>query len=67
MKDENKVNKDNLDKIDIVKGFFSSNGQFQVIIGPGLVDKAYDMLVSITGIKSATKQDIKNAQRTILI
>lgn len=61
LKDENKVNKDNLDKIDIVKGFFSSNGQFQVIIGPGLVDKAYDMLVSITGIKSATKQDIKNA------
>ena len=60
LKDDNKVNKDDLDKIDIVKGFFSSNGQFQVIIGPGLVDKAYDMLVSITGIQSATKQEIKN-------
>jgi PTS system trehalose-specific IIC component len=61
LKDENKVDKDNLDKIDIVKGFFSSNGQFQVIIGPGLVDKAYDMLISITGIQSATKQEIKDA------
>lgn len=61
LKDEAKVDKDDLDKIDIVKGFFSSNGQFQVIIGPGLVDKAYDMLISITGIQSATKQEIKNA------
>jgi len=61
LKDENKVNKDNLDKIDIVKGFFSSNGQFQVIIGPGLVDKAYDIFISITGIQSATKQEIKDA------
>ncbi|AGK95549.1 PTS system trehalose-specific EIIBC component [Clostridium pasteurianum] len=61
LKDENKIDKDNLDKIDIVKGFFSSNGQFQVIIGPGLVDKAYDILVSITGIQSATKQEIKDA------
>ncbi|MDF2505335.1 PTS system trehalose-specific EIIBC component [Clostridium sp.] len=61
LKDENKVDKNSLDKIDIVKGFFSSNGQFQVIIGPGLVDKAYDILVSITGIQSATKQEIKDA------
>lgn len=60
LKDENKIDKNNLEKIDIVKGSFSINGQFQVIIGPGLVDKAYDMLIEITGIESATKQEIKD-------
>ncbi|MBC2578787.1 PTS system trehalose-specific EIIBC component [Clostridium sp. DJ247] len=61
LKDENKVDKANLEKIDIVKGFFSTNGQFQVVIGPGLVDKACDILIEITGIKSATKQELKDA------
>ena len=35
LKDEGKVDKEKLDDIDIVKGSFSSNGQFQVVIGQG--------------------------------
>ena len=59
LKDESKVDKEALEKIDVVKGSFSANGQYQVVIGPGLVEKAYDHLVDITGGERATKEDVK--------
>lgn len=61
LKDEGKVDKEALERIDVVKGSFSANGQFQVVIGQGLVDKVYNDLVELTGIGRATKQDIKDA------
>jgi trehalose PTS system EIIBC or EIIBCA component len=61
LKDEGKVDKEKLENIDIVKGSFSANGQFQVVIGQGLVDKVYDEMVELTGINRATKQEIKDA------
>lgn len=60
LKDENKVDKEALERIDLVKGSFSTNGQFQVVIGQGTVDKVYNEMVAVTGITQATKQDIKN-------
>ncbi|OEH91315.1 PTS system trehalose-specific EIIBC component [Bacillus solimangrovi] len=59
LKDESVVDKEKLENIDLVKGSFSSNGQFQVIIGPGLVEKVYKELVDIADIDSATKEDVK--------
>nr|UWI50978.1 PTS trehalose transporter subunit IIBC [Clostridioides difficile] len=56
---ESKVNIKQLEQIDIVKGSFTSNGQFQVIIGPGLVNKVYAILIEITGLKEATKAEVK--------
>ena len=61
LKDESKVNKEKLEDIDLVKGSFSANGQFQVVIGQGLVDKVYAEMVAITGIGEASKQEIKDA------
>ncbi|BBU38844.1 PTS system trehalose-specific EIIBC component [Aeribacillus pallidus] len=61
LKDEGKVDKEALESIDIVKGSFSANGQFQVVIGQGLVDKVYNEMVELTGIDRATKQEIKDA------
>ncbi|AEV19333.1 PTS system trehalose-specific EIIBC component [Geobacillus sp. G4] len=61
LKEEGKVNKEALERIDVVKGSFSANGQFQVVIGQGLVDKVYDDLIELTGIGRATKQEIKDA------
>ena len=37
--DEGKVNQQKLDGVEIVKGSFSANGQFQVVIGQGTVTK----------------------------
>ncbi|MCQ5365566.1 PTS system trehalose-specific EIIBC component [Anoxybacillus salavatliensis] len=61
LKDEGKVDKEALENIDIVKGSFSVNGQFQVVIGQGLVEKVYNEMIEMTGLGRATKQDIKDA------
>ncbi|MDE5415276.1 PTS system trehalose-specific EIIBC component [Alkalihalobacterium chitinilyticum] len=61
LNDESKVDQEKLSNIDMVKGSFSTNGQFQVIIGQGLVDKVYKELVNITGIGEASKDDTKSA------
>lgn len=57
--DESKVDAKALDDNDLVKGQFSSQGQFQVVIGPGLVDQVYDEMIEITGGTRATKDDVK--------
>lgn len=61
LNDESIVDQQSLEKNEIVKGSFSTNGQFQVIIGPGLVQKVYEKLLEISGGERASKQDIKNA------
>lgn len=60
LKDEGKVDKESLENIDLVKGSFSTNGQFQVVIGQGTVDKVYKEMVAMTGIGESSKQDIKD-------
>jgi trehalose PTS system EIIBC or EIIBCA component len=61
LNDESKVNKDALENIDLVKGSFSTNGQFQVVIGQGTVDKVYKEIVDLTGIGQSSKQELKDA------
>ena len=59
--DEAKVDKEKLESIDLVKGSFSSNGQFQVVIGPGTVEKVYKELINQTGVSEGSKDDVKKA------
>ncbi|MBY7737324.1 PTS system trehalose-specific EIIBC component [Paenibacillus polymyxa] len=59
--DDKLVDKEALEQNDLVKGQFPSQGQYQVVIGPGLVDKVYDEMISITGGSRASKDDVKNA------
>ncbi|RSK29055.1 PTS trehalose transporter subunit IIBC [Bacillus sp. HMF5848] len=61
LKDEAQVDTNTLENLDVVKGSFSTNGQFQVVIGQGTVDKVYKELVAITGIGEASKDDVKAA------
>lgn len=61
IKDNSKVDKEYLDNIDGVKGMFESNGQLQLIIGTGTVNKVYDEFLDITGMTAATKDDVKAA------
>ncbi|MGP4107523.1 PTS system trehalose-specific EIIBC component [Virgibacillus sp. L01] len=61
LSDEDQVNKDTLENMDIVKGSFSANGQFQVVIGQGTVDKVYAAMVNQTSIGEASKEDVKAA------
>ncbi|WP_100012803.1 PTS system trehalose-specific EIIBC component [Lentibacillus sediminis] len=61
LSDENKVDQEALDNMDIVQGSFAANGQFQVVIGQGTVDKVYKTMVDNTNISEATKEEVKAA------
>lgn len=56
-----KVDMKKLEDIEGVKGVFSSNGQLQIIIGTGAVNKVYDEFLKISGMSAATKDDVKAA------
>ncbi|ETT62359.1 PTS system trehalose-specific EIIBC component [Paenibacillus sp. FSL H8-0457] len=58
--DDSKVDSRALDENDLVKGQFSSQGQFQVVIGPGLVDQVYNEMMDITGGARVSKDEVKN-------
>lgn len=59
--DNSKVDVKALENVDGVKGVFSSNGQLQLIIGTGTVNKVYDEFLKITGLSAATKEEVKAA------
>jgi PTS system sucrose-specific IIC component len=59
--DNSKVDVKALENVDGVKGVFSSNGQLQLIIGTGTVNKVYDEFLAVTGMTAATKDEVKAA------
>ena len=59
--DNSKLNKAALEEVDGVKGMFESNGQLQLIIGTGTVNKVYDEFLAVTGLTAATKAEVKEA------
>ncbi|WP_150266055.1 PTS system trehalose-specific EIIBC component [Paenibacillus tepidiphilus] len=59
--DESKVDAAALDRNELVKGQFSTQGQFQIVIGPGTVDTVYDEMIKITGGSRSSKDEVKNA------
>ena len=59
--DNSKLNTKALENVEGVKGLFNSNGQLQLIIGTGTVNKVYDEFLSITGLSAASKADVKAA------
>lgn len=61
LKDQSLANKEELEKLDIVKGAFINGGQFQVIIGQGTVNKVYSELIKICGITEMSTQDVKDS------
>ncbi|MBR0146041.1 MAG: PTS glucose transporter subunit IIA [Eubacterium sp.] len=61
IKDNDKINKSVLENVDGVKGMFENNGQLQLIIGTGTVNKVYDEFLAVTGMSAATKDDVKAA------
>lgn len=61
LKDESRVDQKQLDEMDTVKGTFSTGGQFQIILGSGVVNRVYKALADITEIEEASKDDVKDA------
>lgn len=59
--DNSKIDMKKLENIDGVKGVFSSNGQLQLIIGTGTVNKVYEEFLKVSGMSAATKEEVKAA------
>ncbi len=59
--DESIVDQKKLEEMDIVKGTFSTGGQFQIIIGAGTVNEVYKELSSMTGLTDMSTSDVKKA------
>jgi PTS system sucrose-specific IIC component len=57
--DKTKIHQAALDADPDVKGTFEAGGQFQIIIGPGDVDKVYEELVALSGVRAASKDEVK--------
>jgi PTS system beta-glucosides-specific IIC component/PTS system sucrose-specific IIC component len=63
VRDENKVKQKDLDKMNEVKGVFSTAGQLQIIIGQGAVNKVFKALTENTKI---SKTDLNEAKKTAM-
>jgi PTS system sucrose-specific IIC component len=59
--DNSKLDTAALEEVEGVKGLFDSNGQLQLIIGTGTVNKVYEEFLNVTGMTAATKDDVKAA------
>ncbi|WP_173917571.1 PTS transporter subunit EIIC [Halobacillus sp. Marseille-Q1614] len=69
LEDESAVDVKKLEENDLVKGVFSASGQFQIIIGPGTVEKVYNEFMKQTGADEVSKDEMKkkNAEKGNLI
>ena len=59
LKDPSLVDSARLNQIDLVKGSFFTGGLYQVVIGPGEVEKVYAELRRQTGLAASTIADVK--------
>jgi len=59
LNDESLANKEKLESISIVKGAFSSSGQYQIILGQGVVNKVYAEMIGEGEIKASSTAEAK--------
>lgn len=59
LKDASLVDQEALEALEMVQGCFEAGGQYQVIIGPGLVDKVYAAFIIETGVADVSKAEMK--------
>lgn len=59
LKDVDLIDQEALDNDPDLKGTFNTDGQYQIIVGPGDVNKVFEELVKATGVRQATTDDLK--------
>ncbi|GAA0083998.1 sucrose-specific PTS transporter subunit IIBC [Clostridium sp. CTA-7] len=60
LKDETIVENKQIEGLDLVKGIFSNGGQYQIILGQGIVNHVYSEFINLAGITEMSTSDIKN-------
>lgn len=61
LNDESLADKRAVEQIPAVAGSFTAGGQYQIILGPGTVNKVHDQLAGMAGIAEASMEDVKKA------
>lgn len=68
VKDKETIDEKALLKVEMVKGTFFNAGQYQIILGTGIVNKVYEQMQEL-GLKTLTKQEqddiLKNQQKGV--
>ncbi len=59
LKDDSRIDLEALEKLELVKGNFNNGGQFQIILGTGIVNKVYAEFIQIAHITEMTKEELK--------
>ena len=57
--DNSKADKEYVENIEGVKGVFFAQGQMQIILGTGIVNKVYDEFIQIAGVSESSKEELK--------
>ena len=65
--DESMIDEEKLTDIEVVKGTFLAKGQYQIILGPGLVNLVCDEVTSILGIKGDSIPEVKEEEKGNLL
>lgn len=59
IEDDQKVDKVALENTDGVKGVFQAQGQLQIILGTGTVNKVYEEFIKVSGVAAVSKDEAK--------
>ena len=59
VKKKKKIDVEQIESLELVKGTFNNGGQFQIILGTGIVDQVYQEFLKQTGIQEIGKEELK--------
>ena len=59
LKDYDKVDREKLEDVDLVKGQFIAGNQLQIIFGAGLVNEIYEVFSQYTGTAGSSMAEVK--------
>ena len=59
LNDDKKVKVKEIEAMPAVKGSFNTSGQFQIILGSGVVDEVYKEFIKLANIKEGSKEELK--------
>ena len=59
LKDYEKIDREKLEEVDLVKGQFIAGNQLQIIFGAGLVNEIYEVFSQYTGTAGSSMADVK--------
>lgn len=61
--DHGRIDMEKLENTQGVRGAFCHDGQLQVIIGPGVVNRVYEAFLEESGMHAATKEEVKETAK----